>query len=426
MTDPRTLVERELVRVKPPTLTLDGFHRRRDRKRRNERIAAAGMALAIVAAGLAFAASMLRTTDTTMPADTRSGSILFLDHGNLMLKPAGDGPVQPLVRAGATLEGPGGATRAGRGVQPVFAWSPDGTQVAFAWGDLADQEGSTSRWDMVFSAGIPDGTAEFVNSCGAGSPGGVCTEIAWSPDGDEIAWTLADGSLWVTRVGSQGGSNVAAPVTGFAWSPDGDELAIVQPPGEVRVVAMTSPTEFPTELVAEVAGSPNGPLVWSPDGTTLLVTNKGDSSAESDDITAIDRQTGRETTIVDGGRDRFLADASWSPDGALITWSAFPGRQSFGGPGPPFEAEIWVANADGSGAHRIYTTGCCVAGMTEHAFTGPTFSPDGTSIAFSVIGDREDLPNDTGVLVVNLDGTDVRQVSESGISPTWQPLPQEG
>jgi hypothetical protein len=92
MTDVRTLVERELVRVKPPTLTLDGFHRRRDRKRRNERIAAAGMALAIVAAGLAFAASMLRTTDTTMPADTGSGSIVFLDHGNLMLKPAGDGP----------------------------------------------------------------------------------------------------------------------------------------------------------------------------------------------------------------------------------------------------------------------------------------------------------------------------------------------
>ena len=85
-----------------------------------------------------------------------------------------------------------------------------------------------------------------------------------------------------------------------------------------------------------------------------------------------------------------------------------------------------MANADGSGAHRIYATGCCAAAMTEHAFTGPTFSPDGTSIAFSVIGDREDLPNDTGVLVVNLDGTDVRQVSESGISPTWQPLPQEG
>jgi Tol biopolymer transport system component len=425
MTDPRTLIERELERVEPTTVTLDGFHRRRARKHRNGRIAAGGVAIAIAAAGIAFAIGALRATDTSMPADAHGGSIVFLDHGNLLLKPAGDGPVRPLVRAGATLQGPGGTTFAGRGVQPVFAWSPDGTRVAFAWGDLTEHEGSTSRWDMVFAADVLEGKTEFVNSCG-GSPRGVCTEIEWSPEGDEIAWTLADGTLWVTRVGSQSGSNVAARVRDFAWSPDGHELAIVRSHGEVRVVEVTSPSAFPSEPVAQVSGSP-GPLAWSPDGTTLLVTDSADSSEGSDVIIAIDRRTGRETTIVDGGRDRFLAaEASWSPDGTLITWAAFPGRRSFGGPGSPFAAEIWVANADGSNAHRIYVTGCCVAGMTEHAFTGPAFSPDGTSIAFSVIGDREDLPNDTGVVVVNIDGTNVRQVSPTGIFPAWQPLPEEG
>ena len=423
MTEPRTLVERELERVQPPTVTLEGFHRRRARKHRNERITAGGVALAIAAAGIVFAVGALRTTGSSMPATGGTGSIVFLDHGTLMLKPVGGDPAQPLVRAGATLQGPGGTTRAGRGVRPAFAWSPDGTRVAFAWGDLVEQDGS-SRWDMVYAASIPDGKAEFVNSCGAGTPGGVCTEIAWSPDGDELAWTLGDGSLWVTQVGAQGGSNVAARVTDFAWSPDGDELAIVQSPGDVGVVAMTSMSEFPTEPVAEVSGSPSA-LAWSPDGATLLVSTNADSSEGSDVIIAIDRRTGRQTTIVDGGRDRFLADASWSPDGTLISWAAFLGRPSFGGPGAPFEAEIWVANADGSDAHRIYATGCCVAGMAEHAFTGPTFSSDGESLAFSVIGDREDLPDDTGVLVVNLDGSDVRHVSESGILPTWQPGPRE-
>lgn len=47
MSDLRSIVDRELARVELRPFTLEGFHRRRDRKRRNQRITAAVLALAI-------------------------------------------------------------------------------------------------------------------------------------------------------------------------------------------------------------------------------------------------------------------------------------------------------------------------------------------------------------------------------------------
>ena len=436
MTDPRTLVEREIQRADPPPFTLDGFHRRRARGRRNERIAAAGVALAIAAAGVAFTIGTIGAADTGMPvAPMSDGSIVFLDGDRLMVTDAGGGAARPLLSPETlrAMDGPGNCPPSRCGAPSVFAASPDGSKVIFAWGDPRTPPDSEHRWDMLYEVGT-SGTgvsgnvlneSGFVNSCGDAALQGVCTKIAFSPDGDTLAYMTSNRDLWTTRIGSQGGSRVADSVIDFAWAPSGRELAFVRPSGEVRVASVTEGSVSPTEYVA------NGPrhldsLAWSSNGGTLLLTSSATSSNESDVIATIDRESGERRMIVDGGQDRFLSDASWSPDGRRITWAAFPGRQRFGGPGGPFEVEIWVSNADGSGARRVYATGCCAAGMIEHAFTGPTFSPDGTSIAFSVIGDREDPPNDTGVLVVNLDGSDVRQVSQTGIFPAWQPLPEEG
>jgi Tol biopolymer transport system component len=425
MTDPRTLLEREIERVEPPTFTLDGFHRRRDRRRRNERIAAGGVALAIAAAGLAFAMGALHTLDTTRPvAPVSAKAIVFLEGGRLMVVSPDGGAVRPLIdpEALGTLDGPGSCPPSRCGVLPVFAWSPDGTQVVFAWNDLSAPLGSVDhRWDMLYAAGASGTWTRFVTSCGAGSPGGICTDLAWSPDGD-LAFTADDGVLWLGT--GSGASNLATGVIDFAWSPDGNELAYLQASGEVRVTS-ASPQGGASTFVADVTGGPDS-VSWSPDGAALLVTSSSRSSAGSDLITTIDRESGDQSVLVRGGRDRFLSDATWSPDGRLIAWAAFPGRESFGGPGGPFEAEIWVANTDGSDAHRVYATGCCVAGMTEHAFTGPSFSPDGRSIAFGVIGDSAGLPNDNGIYLVNVDGGGLRQVSPTGILPAWQPLPREG
>ena len=52
MADPRSVVERELHRVELRPFTLDGFYRRRDRKRRNQRIAAGVVGIAIFVAAI--------------------------------------------------------------------------------------------------------------------------------------------------------------------------------------------------------------------------------------------------------------------------------------------------------------------------------------------------------------------------------------
>ncbi len=429
MNDPGTIVRRGLERTAPRELSLEGLYRRRDRHRRTQRITAGIVATGIALGGLAFAASVLRTTETNIPVTpTPDGAIVFLDGGRLMVTSDAGGGARPLLDPGTlrAVDGPGSCPPPRCDALPVFTWSPDGTQVLFARNDLSAPLGSEDhRWDALYEASATGTEIRFVTSCGAGSPGGMCTDVAISPDGGTIAFTTEDGILWSTSVGSQGGSNVADSVVDFAWAPNSDELTFVGSSGEVRLASVTDVSGSRSEYVASVPGQP-GSLAWSPDGASLLVTSAGTSSVRSDVIIRIDRRSGKQTTIARGHRERFLSDASWSPDGTLIAWAAFPGKRFFGGPGAPFETEIWVANADGSNAHRVYATGCCVAGKTEHAFTGPAFSPDGRSLAFSVIGDREDLPNDTGIYVVNVDGSGLRQVSPTGILPAWQPLPKKG
>jgi Tol biopolymer transport system component len=93
---------------------------------------------------------------------------------------------------------------------------------------------------------------------------------------------------------------------------------------------------------------------------------------------------------------------SLSPDGSLIAWQR-------GG-------QIWLMNSDGTEPHALTSDGTNAA---------PTFSPDGTKIAF----DRdppEDMSINSDIWVMNVDGTGMQNLTgtpspahESG--PTWSP-----
>lgn len=238
-----------------------------------------------------------------------------------------------------------------------------------------------------------DGTnVRVVTGCEPPDTTGACTDLAWSPDGTEIAVDSSSTGLWVVDVDSGATRTIAGPHTiDAAWSPDGTAIAYRQM-GSIsdRILIVSADGTSDSALVRQQrmpgAQEPGSPI-WSPDGTTILFASQALClRCGAEGIWMVDAMSGSLPKIVPGSRDRYLGDASWSPSGRHIMWDVIvPIRPSSHAPGSPFSEEIWVARADGSGAHRVYRTGCCTAEMTEPAFDGPTLSPDGKAITFSVI-----------------------------------------
>jgi hypothetical protein len=73
MGNDRSILERQMERVELRPFTLDGFHRRRERKQRNRRIATGAVALAVAAAGIGGVASAFLSGPEPRPADRPSG-----------------------------------------------------------------------------------------------------------------------------------------------------------------------------------------------------------------------------------------------------------------------------------------------------------------------------------------------------------------
>ncbi len=102
----------------------------------------------------------------------------------------------------------------------------------------------------------------------------------------------------------------------------------------------------------------------------------------------------------------------WSPDGTKIAFARYivtaPGGYS----------EIFVMNADGSDQRRLTQRR-----LTQSKFDGsPTWSPDGTKIAFGRI-DFITMPSSWGIFVMNADGSDQRAVASASDlqEPAWSP-----
>ena len=155
-----------------------------------------------------------------------------------------------------------------------------------------------------------------------------------------------------------------------------------------------------------VAGS------YSPDGSTLLAT-RGSGSGHPI-VMAIDLAT--------GARAQVLANAAnpiYSPDGARIAFlreQAGPGRR------PEPDADLFVADADGSNVVRVTHT-------PKVYEAWPSWDPSGQRIAFTAFpeenGEGDELPAWIGQ--VNADGTCVRAlrrgVASAFYAAAWRPGP---
>lgn len=154
-------------------------------------------------------------------------------------------------------------------------------------------------------------------------------------------------------------------------------------------------------------GAYNAEATLSPDGERVIFTSTRDGDLELYTMKVDGSDVQRLTHRVgyDGG-------AFYSPDGSKIVWRAwYPEAASDSADYlrllgqrmvRPSRMELWVANADGSDAHRITELG--------GANFAPFFTPDGTRIIFAS-NHKDPRGRNFDLFLVNVDGTGLEQVT---------------
>jgi dipeptidyl aminopeptidase/acylaminoacyl peptidase len=370
----REVVDRSVQALVLEDPSFEGLLRRRDRKRRDQRLAAGVVGLAIGIAVMALGAAFLRSAGERETGEWPVPSITstpVIHPSEVLLSPyPGDAPTSVLAVDVSTgtrraVDGCTGSC----GEMSRFVASADRGWIAYhLWSceECRPVEPESGLW--VVGADL---RARLV------LPGGQETPWSWSPVGAQLAYAegdeliLLDPTTWKhTRIATAAGS-----IRTIAWGPDGRSIAYaVEPPS----TGASDPSAFGV-IVLRSGGEPEqvsfaagvGSLVWSPDGSSLLVDRimSGRSLIE---LVAADGFGKR--VLVEGPMHEGPGEPVWSPDGTRIAFIRTPRNRE------GFLFEYWVIGADGRGETRLSD-----GTIGPYAGDGgsPVWSPDSRLIAWS-------------------------------------------
>ena len=241
--------------------------------------------------------------------------------------------------------------------------------------------------------GIPEPTARLVDR-----------QPAWSPDGNMIAYTHAaqtaaealDGveQIWFLDVRTRQ-KHFAAIGSQPAWSPDGTRLAFVRNRKlHVMEVSVLAPT--PIAGVTDCFGPS-----WSPDGTRIaFASSYGDPRGR---VIWVIRADGSDLRDISAHGTGEWLEPAWSPNGSQILHI----RYLAGVHG----AELFVMDTTGANPSRLTTN--------SDPDADPSWSPDGNEIARTV------TRSDAAIWIMNVDGSNDREIARGGSDPTWSPDGQQ-
>jgi len=158
-----------------------------------------------------------------------------------------------LIAASTTCSDPAGCI--GDSYLAYPAWSPDGSRIAYA-----DYKNTDEIWTMN-----PDGTDKRrlldVGGCGANQRSGCTTNLAWSPDGSQLAFH-SNGGIYLVEKDGSGLHRISSDGGQPTWSPDGSRIAFTQG-GQLFTMAVDGSG---VTLLKEVVVVPNYAWAWNPGG----------------------------------------------------------------------------------------------------------------------------------------------------------------
>jgi Tol biopolymer transport system component len=296
--------------------------RRRDRKRRNQRLAAGVVGIAIGAAIILAGISISRSDQS--PATPSPTAVRH--NGDVAVRTSrGISVIDPSTgRSRVVLNDP--ATEAAD-------WSPDGTELAYIVKSPTESLTSLRIWNER------TGRSERIYSCRVSCGDPFFAAVDWSPDGSRLAFQLGSSGLYVIGVDGSNPEKIsnADRATDPSWSSAGDLIVFSSDEGVFVIGADGSGLTF-------VANGDDP--AWSPDGSTIAFFR----SADGPDGSWHGPRGQIWVMRPDGSHQEMLLERNcclntwggpaWSPDGRKL---AFVFGVGF--------ARLFVMNADGSDVH---------------------------------------------------------------------------
>ena len=268
---------------------------------------------------------------------------------------------------------------AGPGSSSRPRWSPDGTRLAYVYAAEGEQPQLYVRW---MATGVSARLATLPQAPG---------DIAWSPDGRTIAFTMftpetppklggappkPEGAKWADPL--EVITSVTYRTDGSGWLKSGHEqIYVISAEGGAARALTSGPS------------TGRGQISWQRDGRSILFSSNQDKDWERQfyrsSVYRLDPATGEAVSLID--RDGPSDEPVMSPNGRLIAFVGFEDKHR-----PYQDPQLYVMDADGKNPRAV-------APKLDRPVEHPVWAADGKSL-YAQITDRAQ----TKVVRIGLDG----------------------
>jgi len=195
----------------------------------------------------------------------------------------------------------------GRGGSSSRSWSPDGSKIAIS------HEGNV--WIANVEGGKPVQITKTPEV--EGWP-------RWSPDGKMVYYIVQSGKGNILHVRPASGGKEIMRLEAFddiAWSPDGKELAVAFKKDQLSVISMASGKTRRIADLKDMGLTEVYDLLWSPDGKNLACVGYHIEKEQSGPIFIIPVEGGKATEVATDDKG-WISWLYWSPDSKWISYNS--------------------------------------------------------------------------------------------------------